>query len=264
MVFVRLSCYNNFTIHNHFMSTISAVIITKNEEKNIERCLNSLDGVVDEIILFDSQSEDRTLEIAERFGVKVFQCEWKGYAKTKNEANKKVSNDYVLWLDADEALSEELRSSIAREKELLVGAYTIARRNNYCGTWLMHGGYYPDRKIRLFPKGKGFWQGDFVHEALNVEDGIEVKNLEGDILHYSYYTTAEHAERIDKYASLGAERVKENLNSINLFKLIFSPPFRFLKSYILQLGFLDGKAGFNCTALTTKEVFLKYKKALFS
>ena len=244
------------------MTALTAVIITYNEAHNIGRCLNSLKGVADEIVVFDSNSTDNTREICESYGATVVKVQWRGYAKTKNEANAYPQHNYILWLDADEALSDKLSASILKEKENLSGIYSANRRNNYCGKWLSHGAYYPDKKWRLFPKDQVQWQGDFVHETLEISERLQQQHLQGDVLHYSYYTTAEHKARSKKYAALAATKLAQKNKFELILKLCFSPAIRFIKNYFFRLGFLDGWLGFQVNAITAYEVFLKYKMAL--
>lgn len=246
------------------MNKISAVIITLNEEANIKRCLDSLKNVSDEILVFDSHSVDRTVEIAKSCGAKAVLREWKGYAQTKNEANAGDEHDYILWLDADEALSDELKSNILQIKSNLSGAYTFNRLNNYCGKWIKHGGFYPDRKVRLFNRNEAKWEGDFVHEKIVLNKKVEVSHVEGDVLHYSYRSIQEHLTRIEKYSSLGAQQLIAENARFKFLKMIFNPAFRFVKNYFFRVGFLDGYYGLHLNLLTAYEVFLKYRKAVFS
>lgn len=244
------------------MPSISAVIITKNEEANIARCLQSLEGIVDEIIVFDSQSTDNTVEICNQFGALVTDATWRGYSQTKNEANAAASHEFILSIDADEALSEQLKAGILHVKEALHGAYSCNRLNNYCGKWMKHGGYYPDRKVRLFDRNLAHWEGDHVHETLVLHEGANVQHLPGDLLHYTYTTSQDHEQRAQKYARLAAEKLKGKGSGVLFFKLLFSPVFRFLKRYLLQGGFLDGSKGLSLHYITAKEVYWKYKWAL--
>lgn len=238
---------------------ISAVIITLNEAANIEGCIQSLEGVADEILIADSGSTDGTVQLAEKLGARVIQLEWEGFATTKNKANEQAQFEYILSLDADEALSDKLNESILSVKKNLAGAYSMNRLNNYCGMWIKHGGFYPDKKIRLFHRDQARWSGGPVHETLEISAGIPVTHLQGDLLHYSYTSIAEHEERLERYAKLGAEKVKDQ--SGLWWKERLNPAWRFVKNYVLLGGFLDGKAGYHLSRLTAKEVRLKYKYA---
>lgn len=238
---------------------ISAVIITLNEARNIARCLTSLQGLADEILVLDSGSEDNTVAVAKQLGATVIDTPWKGYAATKNKGHQLAQHSYILSLDADEALSAALKSSIIANKDRLVGAYSFNRLNNYCGSWIKHGGFYPDKKIRLFPKDQASWVGDYVHEQLLLDKGTTITHLSGDLLHYSYYTHQEHEERLEKYAQLAAEKLhgKSGLAA----KQYLSPTWRFVQAYFLKGGFMDGKAGYHLARLTAKEVRRKYQLA---
>lgn len=242
------------------MTTISAVIITYNEERNIERLLLSIKDVVDEIIVVDSFSTDQTKIICAAYPVKFIEHKWEGYANTKNFANSLVQSEYILSLDADEALSEELKQSILNEKSKgLEGVYEFNRLTNYCGKWIKHGGWYPDKKIRIFPKNKVKWQGDFVHETLFITDDLKVNFLKGDLLHYSYYNENEHYERIKKYAQLSAQELYNNQKKYSSIKGYLSALSKFIKMYIIDLGILDGKQGFVIAKISAYGAYLKYQ-----
>jgi glycosyltransferase involved in cell wall biosynthesis len=241
---------------------ISAVVITKNEERNIRRCLASLQGVAEEVLVLDSFSEDETREICEEFGVRFVEQEWLGFAATKNLGNEMATHPYILSLDADEQLTTELRNSILEAKQNPSGAYSFNRMAFYCGKPIKHCGWYPDRKLRLFPKGKARWEGEFVHEKLVVDEDVKVTHLKGDLLHYSYYTLREHFDRAERYSSLAAQELSRQPMGRLRMKSIFSPIFRFLKMYIFRLGFLDGKHGYDVCRITAREVRLKYRKAM--
>jgi glycosyltransferase involved in cell wall biosynthesis len=237
---------------------ISAVVITFNEERNIERCLKSLVGVVDELVVVDSYSTDRTEEICKLYHARFIKHRFEGHIQQKNWAILQASSPYILSLDADEVLSDELKTSILKVKEeWAYDGYYFNRLTNYCGHWIRHCGWYPDRKIRLFPKDKAEWEGDHVHEELVLTEGTRKTWINGDLHHYSYYTTIEHRERAMKYARLGAEKVKHK-RGLGL-KLLFSPPFRFIQMYLLQGGFKDGRSGFDICRITAWEVAQKYK-----
>jgi glycosyltransferase involved in cell wall biosynthesis len=239
---------------------ISAVIITLNEEKNIRRCLESVARVADEIIVADSRSTDATEMICREFGVNFISTDWLGYSATKNYGNSKAKFDYILSLDADEVLSEQLTNSILDVKKNLNGVYQFNRLTNYAGKWVRHCGWYPDTKVRLFPKAKTRWTGDFVHEVLEFDENLPVHHLKGDLLHYSYHTIQAHYDRIEKYSTLHAEKMYAEGKQPGEFKMFISPLFKFLRDYLLKLGFLDGRTGFTICRISAKAVFLKYKK----
>lgn len=241
-------------------TSVSAVIITLNEEANLGRCLQSLEGLADEILVLDSGSEDATVSIAKSWNARVVQVSWQGYAATKNKGHQLAKHSYILSLDADEAVSKTLRRSLRKAKENgLTGAYAVNRLNYYCGRWIRHGGFYPDQKIRLFPKEQVYWKEKLVHETLYCPSFLSLYQLEGDLLHYSYYHRTEHQERLRRYARLAAYQYRKR--PALFWKMWLNPVWRFFQIYILRAGFLDGKAGFHLCRLTALEVHLKYRWA---
>lgn len=243
------------------MPGISAVIITLNEEMNIRRCLTSLQGVADEIIVLDSNSTDQTAAICTEFGVRFVLQEWLGYAQTKNHGHSLAQFPYILSMDADEALSPELRASILAEKEKLNGVYAFNRLNHYAGHPVKSCGWYPDRKIRLFPKGKAAWTGEFVHETLEPDPAEPITWLPGDLLHYTYSSVEDHWRRAEKYARLAAKKIALSGKKGLGFKMVFSPIFRFIKMYFFQGGLFGGKYAFMVARITAWEVRKKYQWA---
>lgn len=238
---------------------ISAVIITFNEERNIGRCIDSLDGVADEVIVVDSHSTDRTQAICEDKGVMFTQRAWDNYSDQKNYANSLAQFDYILSIDADEALSDELRSSVLEIKSgTLVEGYTMNRLTNYCGRWIKHCGWYPDKKLRLWKKGSANWQGT-IHETLE-HSMTGIGHLRGDLLHYSYYSIAQHVGQINRFTDLQAQKLVNSGKSPSTLKIWFSPPTKFFQKYIIQGGFLDGREGYVISRMAAYYVFLKYAK----
>lgn len=244
------------------MRKLSAVIITHNEARNIKRCIASLQDVADEIVVVDSFSTDATPSICKGMNVHFHQREWKGYSKQKNYGNGLASNDWILSIDADEALSEELKSAIVSEKEHGKDFnYSFNRLTNYCGKWIHHSGWYPDTKVRMFNRTKNDWQGE-VHEKLTVEPA-SVKKLKGDLLHFSYHSVSDHVKRTDTYSTLGASELFEGGQKASMIKLLFNPWLKFNKMYFIKLGFLDGMAGFTIALITAYGTFLKYIKLYY-
>lgn len=240
---------------------ISATIITFNEERNIERCIKSLQNVADEIVVLDSNSTDKTPEICKELGVTFHQRAWEGYSASKNYLNSLASHDYILSIDADEALDEDLKDAIMKLKPLNdPEVYSVNRLTNYCGKWIKHSGWYPDVKIRLFPKDSSHWDGEFVHEELVYPANKTVLQLDGHLLHYSYYDFKDHRERADKYSTLTAQKMNSQGKKASPLKPILSGAARFVSMYILKLGFLDGYMGFKIAQISAQSNVFKYKE----
>ena len=240
---------------------LSAVIITRNEARNIGRCLTALKGVADEVIVVDAESTDDTRRIAEQHGARVVVRTWTDYSEQKNFANAQATQPYILSLDADEELSPELIGSLLRAKHKgFTGAYSMHRLTNYCGTWVRHGGWYPDTKVRLFAKKSAKWAGAHVHETLELEPGTRVSLLHGDLLHYSYPTVQDHLTRIERYSDLHAHKLFAAGKRASAVKRWLSPVAKFIQGYWFQLGFLDGRAGLMIATLSAKAVRMKYEK----
>lgn len=240
---------------------LSAVIITFNEEKNIERCLQSLVGIADEIIVVDAASTDQTCTIAGQYGARVIQHPFEGFAAQKNFAAQCAQHQWVLSLDADEVLSDALKSSILKIKEKAdFDAYFVKRQTNFCGTFIKHGGWYPDKQCRLWDKSKGDWQG-IIHEKWRLFDKKKPYGiLSGDVLHYSFGSISDYMRMIERYTSLSAEEALAKGKNVSLLKLILGPAIKFFQDYIFQLGFLDGYAGFVAYRMAAYGAFVKYSK----
>lgn len=238
---------------------LSAVIITFNEEKNIARCLASLQGVVEEIIVVDSFSTDKTKEICESFGAKFIRRAWTGYSDQKNYANSLASQEYLLSIDADEMLSAELQQAIANVQPPYAEAYGMNRLTNYCGHWIRHCGWYPDHKIRILKKGIAQWEG-LIHETLNFEKPVNVVALKGDLLHYSFYTMGQYVRQQDKFTDLTAEKAFSKGKTTSSLGIFLRPKWRFFRDFILKKGFLDGKWGYQVCKIMAFATFMKYVK----
>jgi len=269
--------------------TLSVVIITYNEEANISRTLESVKTLVcdgkGEIIVVDSGSTDRTVEIAKSFGAKVFVEPWKGYAVQKNSAIEKASGDWILSLDADESLEPELAAVIgghcsppkigsadwcltmspaghvAPSFQLAKGApegFWIPRKNFFLGRWIEHGGFWPDRKLRLFRRGKGKVKDALVHETIEVNGNtITLKHA---LLHHSYATLSDYIEHMNRYSSLGAEMAAAKGQQGGVINIVFRPLFTFIYNYFFRLGFLDGREGLLLHLYHAVYVSWKYAK----
>ncbi len=246
------------------MIRLSVVIITFNEEKNIERCLKSVMNIADEIIVLDSFSTDKTEEICQKYNVKFFQHEFDDYTSQKNRAVSFAENDYVLSLDADEVLSKKLKNSIFKIKENpIFDAYDFNRLNIYCGKPIKHTSWYPDRKIRIWNRKKGKWVGNKIHEIVKLEKDAKIDTLNGDLLHYSFNSIEEHILQANKFSSISAEQIVQNNKKNLVLKAITNPSFKFFKNYFLKLGFLEGYTGLLISIIISFETFLKYSKAIY-
>ncbi len=240
---------------------ITAAIITYNEERNIDRCLSSLKKIADEIIVLDSNSTDRTKEICLSHNVKFVSRKWEGYSKSKNYLNKLATCEYILSIDADESIDSDLEKEIlSLKKGSKPSVYSVNRITNYCGKWIKYSGWYPDVKLRLFPKEGSFWEGEFVHEKLVPPKGLNVIKLNGHLLHYSYYTHREHRERADKYSKLTAEKMNESGKKTHIFKPALSGLVRFISMFIIKRGFLDGFMGLKIAIISARSNVFKYKE----
>jgi glycosyltransferase involved in cell wall biosynthesis len=244
------------------MIDLSAVIITFNEEKNIERCLKSLQGVADEIVVVDSFSKDRTKEICERYNVKFVEHPFEGHIQQKNYAITQASSPFILSLDADEALDETLKQSILEVKNnWQVDGYSMNRLTNYCGKWIRHCGWYPDTKLRLWDARKGEWGGDNPHDKFELFDkNAKTVHLKGDILHYSYYTLDDHFKQVKYFTDILSKAQFERGKKAPFIIMLLSPIVKFIKDYFIKLGILDGVAGFKISAISAYATFSKYRK----
>ncbi|MGM0579327.1 MAG: glycosyltransferase family 2 protein [Bacteroidota bacterium] len=244
---------------------ISATIITFNEEQNIKRCLDTLLEVADEIIVVDSYSTDQTETICKQYEqVRFIKNEFKGHIEQKNFAIQQAKHEWILSLDADECLSEDLKTEIKIIKSADPDnsqAYSMPRLNNYCGQWIRHSGWYPDRKVRLWDREVGEWGGQNPHDKVILDNGVQAKRLNGDILHYTIPSLNAHIAQVNKFSDIAAQQLLESKkNHSATFKMILNPPFMFLKRYILNLGFLDGFYGLTIAVISAYAKFLKYAK----
>lgn len=246
------------------MAKLSATIITFNEEKKIDRCLRSLKEVADEIVVVDSFSTDRTKEICLSHKIVFIENPFPGYIEQKNFALSKATYPNVISIDADEYLSDELAKSILeeKEKEFPYDGYNMNRYNFYCGKWIRHGTYYPDRKLRLLNIQKGKWGGQNPHDKIIMQEGVIVKQLKGDLLHYTYQSIEEHTKQSDRFSTIAAKALFDKGKPPSYIKLLVNPAWAFVKGYIFKLGFLDGFAGYMIARFTAIQSFLKYAKLI--
>lgn len=241
------------------MPPISATIITRNEAANIARAIRSLD-CADEILVVDSGSTDETFEIAAGLGARTLVHPWQGFAAQKNFAVREARHDWILSLDADEELNEEARTAIREWKQSTptAAAYRFARRALYLGRWILHSGWYPDWKVRLFNRNRAQWQGDYVHES--VVTAGPVSTLNGEILHYTCNSLAEHRERIEFYTDLAARELLERGLRSTAGQRLLAPAWIFIHTFFFRLGVLDGSAGFLIAWMAARYVRRKYVK----
>ena len=240
--------------------SISAAIITYNEERNIARVIESL-RCCDEILVLDSGSNDRTVEVATKLGARVVEASWHGYAAQKNIAASLVQHDWVLSLDADESLSEALEAEIWQIKKNgpQFDGYTMPRLAQYLGRWILHCGWYPDRKVRLFDRRKAKWVGDFVHETVRVQG--RVGHLKSNLLHFTCDSLSEHVRSMDRYTTLAAQEIASRGENVSLGTLLLNPTWTFFRTYVLKLGFMDGPEGLAIAYMAAFYNFVKYSKA---
>ncbi|MGH1363830.1 MAG: glycosyltransferase family 2 protein [Calditrichia bacterium] len=241
------------------MEKISATVITFNEEKNIRRCLESVKWA-DEIIVIDSHSKDNTVQIAREYTDKVIQRDWPGHIQQKNFARETASNNWIFSLDADEEVSPELRESIlsAQKSGFPCGGYHLARKVYYLGKWINHSGWYPDYKVRLFDRRKASWGGTNPHDRIEINSATEF--LSGDLYHYSYENVSAHIQTINNFTTISAEELQKKGKRATLSKLLLNPFFKFIKSFLIKKGFLDGTVGLTIALSGSFYVFLKYLK----
>jgi glycosyltransferase involved in cell wall biosynthesis len=239
---------------------ITATIITQDEERNIARAMESL-RCCDEIVVVDSGSSDRTPEIAQKLGARVIDSPWGGYAKQKNYAAECSTNDWILSIDADEALSEALEGEIwhIRKNGPRYDAYTMPRMAQYLGRWILHSGWYPDRKVRLYDRRKAQWVGEYVHESVVVRGTIG--HLESDLLHFTCNSLSEHLKTMDRYTTLAAEQLVSQGKHVGYTQLLLDPAWTFVRTWIFRRGFQDGVEGLTIAWMAALYNFVKYAKA---
>jgi len=238
---------------------LSVCIVALNEEDRIAECLQSAD-FADEWIVVDSHSTDRTRDIARGLGARVVERDWPGHVQQKNFALECATHDWVLCLDADERVSPELRAAIleALEGDDLPDGFRFPRRNRYLGRWIRHGGWYPDRKLRLFRRSRGRWAGQNPHDRVHVEGAVV--DLRGDLLHDSYRSLSDHLRTIDSFTTIAAREKLAAGERASLADLTLRPGWKFVRMYFLKAGFLDGVPGLVIAVMGAYYAFLKYAK----
>ncbi|MCS6933883.1 MAG: glycosyltransferase family 2 protein [Chitinophagales bacterium] len=246
------------------MHKLSVAIITLNEEAHIEQCIRSVLRVADEVVVLDSFSTDNTAALATALGARVFQEPFAGFTEQKNKAASLCSYPYILSIDADEQLSDELQESILHEKGLGFPAqvYAMNRLNFYQGRPVKTCGWYPDTKVRLWYKPCAHWEGGLVHEKLQINHAAKPKILHGDLWHYTYANKEEMAQKVERFARLAAEQLTHKPAILLRLKMCISPAVRFFRMYFLRGGFITGKNGWEICYYHTREVYLRYRYAL--
>ena len=238
---------------------LSVTLITLNEESNIRTCLDSV-RFADEIIVVDSGSRDLTQSIAKEFKAQVFQESWKGFAGQKNSAQDKAKGPWILNIDADERVTEELRLEIqeALKKDPPVAGFRIPRKNFFCGQWIRHGGWYPNFQLRLYRKEAGKFAPREVHEQLEVKG--PVGTLNSPLEHYTYRSISDYLKRMDRYSELSARQYLKDGRRVSWPTILLRSWFTFVQMWVLKRGFLDGANGLILAALYSQYTFLKYTK----
>ncbi len=239
---------------------LSVIIITKNEVNNIADCINSVTPIADEVIVFDSGSTDGTQDICIHLGATVLETDWPGFGPQKNRALSQATGEWVLSIDADERVSPELAAEIQNviRQHSSPDVYSMPRLSSYCGQFMRHGGWYPDRVARLFRRGSAQFSDDIVHESLRTNS--KIGKLRSHLLHLSYRSLDEVIEKVNLYSSIGAEKMANNGRRTSLTTALAKGFWAFIRTYILKLGFLDGKRGLLLAISNAEGTYYKYAK----
>ncbi len=247
--------------NNNKIEKLSAIIIAKNEENNIKRCLDSLIGCIDDVVVIvDKSSTDNTLSVVKSYSVNCIESDWLGYSKTKTLALDNTLNNWVLWIDADECLTEGLKNELLALKDTKTSfsAFKVARRAFFLGRWIKHCGWYPGYVPRLFNKLMCYFNNNDVHEELITEG--EIGYLKNDLEHYTDPNIKHYYEKFNNYTTLAANEMFGKSKKIRRIDLVLRPVFLFFKMYIMKKGFLDGFPGFVLSIFSANYVFTKYCK----
>lgn len=243
------------------MHKLSVVIITYNEEKNIARCLDSVKDIADDIVVVDSFSTDDTKQIVVNSGARFIEHAFEGHIQQKNWAITQAKYPHILSLDADELPDEKLKAEILKIKNNWThDGFYFNRLNNYCGKWLRHSGWYPDKKLRLWDSRKGRWAGENPHDTFIMDKDASLKYVRGNILHYSFYSVSQHILQVNKFTDIGAQAAFNKGKRSGLLRIFFYPKWKFFRDYIIKLGILDGYWGFVVCKISAHAKFLKYVK----
>ncbi len=243
------------------MIKLTVAIITYNEEKNIGCCLNSVKDIADDIVIVDSFSTDNTDTICKNHNVRFIQHQFDGHIEQKNWAITQAKYPHILSLDADEALSDTLKKSIIETKiNWQYDGYYFNRLTNYCGKWIKHTGWYPDRKLRLWDSRKGKWKGINPHDKFKLLEGTTIKFLKGDLLHYSYNSIFDHISQVNKFTEIVARELYKKGMNTGFALLLLRPAWKFFRDFIYKLGFFDGYYGFIISVISAHATFIKHVK----
>jgi (heptosyl)LPS beta-1,4-glucosyltransferase len=242
-------------------ATLTAALIVKNESKNLDACLSSLAGWVDDIVILDSGSNDDTQEIAQKYTKHFYlKADWQGFGLQRQAAQAYVTTDYVLWIDADERVTNKLKESIlaaiTQNKDKI--AYSINRKSWVFGRFIEHSGWYPDRVTRLYKTKEGNYSNDLVHEKVVLESDITLEPLSGDLTHYTYDDLQHYLVKSASYAKLSADQKEKRGKKTSLSSASLHAFACFMKMYVVKRGFLDGKQGFLLAVLSAHSTFVKY------
>lgn len=252
----KLAVFNSI----RHMTPLSLIVITRNAEGHIARCLKSVPFAAD-IVVLDSGSTDRTVEIAKACGARVFVEDWRGFGPQKRRATELARTDWVLSLDADEALSEpaqvEVQALLATSPQQRRDAYAFPRLSYHLGRWIRHGGWYPDWQIRLYDRTRANWSEDSLHEKVRAK---EIQRLREPLLHWVFADLSDQVRTNDRYSTLGANQLAEKGRVFMTFHLLTKPWVKFMETYIWKRGFLDGMPGFIIAVGAAYSVFLKWAK----
>jgi glycosyltransferase involved in cell wall biosynthesis len=245
------------------MEKLSVVIITFNEEQNIARCIDSVLPIADEIVVLDSFSSDRTVAIAREKGATVWQEPFQGYIEQKNRAMTLAQYNYVMSIDADEVIDTTLQQSILMAKKTFTySAYKMKRCTNHCGQFIRHGAWYPDRKIRLFDRRVAQWGGLNPHDRIVFKKPVAVKQLQGELLHYSFSTIEEHIVQNERFSTIVAESYHQAGKKTNHLKIFVNPAWAFFYGYFIRKGFIGGKQGLIIAVNQARYTFQKHRKLM--
>src|SRR6187397_1054272 len=243
------------------MQMLSIVIVCKNGAKIIGETIKSFSRLTDDILVYDNGSTDSTKEIVKQSNARLVEDSWEGFGKTKNKANTLAKYDWILSLDADEAIDVELKENLLKEDLADDTKVFEFKFKNFLGDkWLRYGEWGDDKHIRLFNRKKINWNDADVHESLLLPTDVKIISIPGHVLHKTATDIATYETKMENYAALNAEKYFKQQKRVGSFKMFFSAAFSFIKNYFFKLGFLDGATGYHCARINARYTFLKYKK----